>query len=96
MPAGELVRQLTEIDNSFDMREVVLGHVQRGGQPTVRDRVLGSAFGTKAVELLVEGKSGLCVAVVDEDIVANEFNDIFENLKHTPKLHLHEINQYLV
>lgn len=96
MPAGELVKQVQELDDSFDIREVVLGHVQRGGQPTVRDRVLGSSFGVRAVELLTEGKSGLCVAVVNEEIVANTFDDIFDNLKHEPKLHLHEINQYLI
>ena len=34
--------------------------------------------------------------LVDEDIVTNKFDDIFNNLKHTPKLHLHELNQYLI
>ena len=96
MPAEELVKQVQELDDSFNIREVVLGHVQRGGQPTVRDRVLGSSFGVRAVELLTEGNSGLCVAVVNEEIVTNTFDDIFDNLKHEPKLHLHEINQYLI
>ena len=96
MPAAELVRQIQEIDHTFNIREVVLGHIQRGGQPTARDRVLGSSFGARAVELLTEGKTGLCVAVVDEEIVANKFDDIFNHLKHEPKLHLHELNEYLI
>src|SRR5690625_2938611 len=96
MSASELVRQVQEIDSSFNIREVVLGHVQRGGQPTARDRVLGSLFGARAVELLAEGKEGLCVAVYNEDIVTNKFDDIFNNLKHVPKLHLHELNQHLI
>lgn len=96
MPANELVRQIQEVDSSFNIREVVLGHVQRGGQPTARDRVLGSLFGARAVELLSEGKTGLCVAVYHEEVVTNKFDDIFNELKHVPKMHLHELNQYLI
>lgn len=96
MSANELVSQIEEIDATIDIRGVVLGHIQRGGQPTVRDRVLGSSFGARAVELLTGGKSGLCVAVVNEDIVTNKFDDIFSKLKHEPKIHLHDINQYLI
>ncbi len=97
MSAPEFLQQISEAaDGAFDIRDVVLGHVQRGGQPTVRDRVLGSSFGARAAELLAEGKTGLCVAVVNEDIITNEFNDIFENLKHTPKLNLHDLNKFLV
>lgn len=96
MSADELVGQISEIDETIDIRGVVLGHIQRGGQPTVRDRVLGSSFGVRAVELLTEGKTGLCVAISNEAIVTNKFDDIFNELKHEPKLHLHEINEYLI
>lgn len=44
-----------ELESGFDVREVILGHVQRGGSPTAFDRLLASRFGAKAVELLVEG-----------------------------------------
>lgn len=43
-----------ELEAGFDVREVILGHVQRGGSPTAFDRLLASRFGAKAVELLVE------------------------------------------
>ena len=96
MPAHELISKIQAVDNSFNIREVVLGHIQRGGVPTARDRVIGSRFGAKAVELLAEGASGLCVALTDEEISTNEFNDIFHNLKHEPKLQLYELNKYLI
>ena len=96
MPAHELISKIQAVDSSFNIREVVLGHIQRGGVPTARDRVIGSRFGAKAVELLAEGASGLCVALRDEEISTNEFNDIFHNLKHEPKLHLYELNKYLI
>lgn len=96
MPASELLEQIVEIDDSFDIREVVLGHIQRGGEPTGRDRVLGSLFGARAVELLQEGESGVCVAVANEEVITNKFDDIFTTLTHEPKLYLHELNDYLV
>lgn len=96
MPARELVSQIQEIDNSFDIREVVLGHVQRGGEPTARDRILASSFGARAAELLHDGVGGLCVAVVDEEIVTNTFDEVFNYLTHEPDLNLYKLNQYLI
>lgn len=96
MSAEELVEQIQEIDDSFNIRDVVLGHIQRGGQPTARDRVLGSRFGARAVELLYEGASGVCVALIDEEVGTHDFNDVFNNLVHEPKIHLHELNKHLI
>jgi 6-phosphofructokinase 1 len=96
MPARQLIEHIQSIDNSFNIREVVLGHIQRGGVPTVRDRVIGSRFGARAVELLIEGASGLCVALINEEIGTHTFDDIFDNLLHEPKLHLYELNKYLI
>lgn len=96
MSAPEFIEKIQEIDDSFNIRDVVLGHIQRGGQPSARDRVLGSRFGAKAVELLKEGASGVCVALIDEEIGTNDFDDVFNNLVHQPKLQLHELNKYLI
>lgn len=53
------------IGERLDMenRLVVLGHVQRGGSPTPFDRILGSRFGVKAVELIAQGDFGHMVAL---------------------------------
>lgn len=96
MSAPEFIEKIQEVDDSFNIRDVVLGHIQRGGQPSARDRVLGSRFGAKAVELLKEGASGVCVALIDEEIGTNDFEDVFNNLVHQPKLQLHELNKYLI
>ena len=48
----------------LDSRVVVLGHLQRGGPPTLRDRVLGSLLGIAAVEALLEGRGGCMVGEV--------------------------------
>ncbi len=96
MSAEEMVGKITEIDDSFDIRGAVLGHIQRGGTPTVRDRVLGSTFGVKAVELLKEGASGECVATVNEEMTSNKFEDVFNTLKHKPNMHLYDINKFII
>ena len=50
-------------------RVTVLGHLQRGGTPTPRDRLIGSAFGVRAVDLIAEGKFGDMVAWQDRRVV---------------------------
>lgn len=47
----------------FETRVTVLGHYQRGGAPTVFDRLLGSRFGRKSVELLLNGSKGIMIGL---------------------------------
>ena len=95
MSADEFIAEVEAIDDTFDIRGAVLGHIQRGGTPTVRDRVLGSSFGVKAVELLNEGASGECVATINEKMTSNTFDDVFNKLKHEPNMHLYNINKFI-
>lgn len=52
-----------------EARVTVLGHVQRGSPPTYRDRLLATAFGVKAVDLIVEGKFDRMVAWKNREVV---------------------------
>ncbi len=52
-----------EKETGVEARATILGHVQRGGNPTVRDRVLASQMGNYAVELLLSGKSNRVVTI---------------------------------
>ncbi len=63
--AEALVRHFESIARRLEIetRTVVLGHVQRGGTPSPFDRILGSRFGTKAVELVEQGSFGQMVAL---------------------------------
>ncbi|MGD7009005.1 6-phosphofructokinase [Metabacillus sp. 84] len=67
-----------ELKTKFDLetRISVLGHIQRGGKPTGRDRVLASRLGARAVELLLEGKSGRAIGIVNEIITDRDLLDI--------------------
>ena len=74
-----------EAETGVETRATVLGHVQRGGHPTVRDRVAGSLMGYKAVELLKKGIGNRVVAMQKSVIVDY---DIFEALNMTKSLDL--------
>ncbi len=63
-----------------ESRATVLGHVQRGGSPSVKDRVVGSTMGNYAAHLLLSGVGNRVVAMQKEQIVDY---DIFEALKMT-------------
>lgn len=58
----------SELDNHLDqeVRSVVLGHLQRGGRPTPRDRILGTTFGASAVRFVADGLTGQMVGVAGE------------------------------
>ncbi|HUG34539.1 MAG TPA: 6-phosphofructokinase [Anaerolineales bacterium] len=59
----DLARIIDEMDVGFRTRVTILGHIQRGGSPTAFDRLLAARLGVKAVELLLEGKTGLMVGL---------------------------------
>lgn len=65
--AFKLSQQLKDAGCPAEIRETVLGHVQRGGTPTAFDRVLASLFGVKAFEMVLDKKFGQMVAFHNND-----------------------------
>jgi 6-phosphofructokinase 1 len=61
---------------SSTIRVTVLGYVQRGGSPTAFDRITASRMGAKAVELILEGKTGTMVAMVNGAIVPVPLSEV--------------------
>lgn len=59
----------------YDVRVSVLGHMQRGGNPTCFDRVLASRMGVKAVESLLEGKSNYMVGIRDTKLILTPISE---------------------
>lgn len=92
MGGNEFAEKLDAIDN-FHVRVTVLGHVQRGGSPTARDRVLASQFGAKAVDVLKEGKGGVCLGIVNEKIIVRDIVETLDNMTHTPNMDLFKLNE---
>lgn len=54
---------------NFDVRVSILGHLQRGGSPTARDRILASRVGVGAIEALVQGQRNVMVGIRNNEVV---------------------------
>ena len=63
----------------------MLGHVQRGGTPTPRDRVLATRYGLKAADLVEEGKFGRMAALRGDEIVDVALAEATAELKTVPR-----------
>lgn len=77
--AFQLTEQLREAGCKADIREAVLGHVQRGGSPIAFDRVLALQMGVKAFEMVLEGEFGKMVAYKNNDMTSVT---LLEAIKH--------------
>jgi len=66
--AHEIAAKVAEYLPELDMRVTNLGHVQRGGAPTSKDRILASRLGMAAVEGLINGEKNVMVGVVNDKI----------------------------
>lgn len=78
----EIMRNIEKLaPGEFDMRNTVLGHIQRGGTPDAEDRILAKAYGVKAVEALMEGKFGEMIAYKDGEFTTVKIEDAVSNLK---------------
>lgn len=60
---AEKMAKRIEEETGMESRATILGHVQRGGSPTVRDRVVASQMGARCVELLLDGKQNRIVCM---------------------------------
>jgi len=87
--AEMLVDQISS-KTGLECREVVLGHIQRGGTPTPYDRVLATAFGNKAIELLMRGTPNHLVVWKDGELSSVPITKIAGKIKTVKK------NNYLV
>ena len=78
---GDALGEMIEERTGFETRVTVLGHVQRGGSPTAFDRVLGTRFGVKAVELVLKGEWGKMVSLRGNAIVPVSIEAATKQLK---------------
>ena len=85
----ELAKEI-EAKTGVESRACILGHIQRGGSPTAKDRVLATRMGNYAVKLLMNNIGNRVVAAQKEDVVDY---DIFEalNMKKTIDMNLYDI-----
>lgn len=89
---AEGIARAIQEKTSIESRATVLGHVQRGGSPTVRDRVVASEMGYYAVELLEKGASNRVVGMQNNKIVDFDIQEAL-SMKKPYEEHLHQIAQ---
>jgi 6-phosphofructokinase 1 len=82
---GARVAHEIEQRTGFETRVTVLGHVQRGGSPTPRDRVLATRYGLKAADLVHEGRFGRMAALRGDSIVDVSLAEATAELKTVPE-----------
>jgi len=82
---GERVASLIEKHTGIETRCAVIGHMQRGGSPTVFDRILGLRVGVKAAELAQEGNFGMMAALVGNRVEAVPLRQAVCQLKVVPE-----------
>lgn len=73
---GKAYAERIQEATSFETRATVLGYIQRGGSPTVRDRVLASCLGANAVDLLIQGEDQKIVGLTNNQMMAHDMNQI--------------------
>ncbi|MEP6757033.1 MAG: ATP-dependent 6-phosphofructokinase [Chthonomonadales bacterium] len=81
---GEYLAKEIETRTGIETRFAVLGHIQRGGSPSVFDRVLASRLGIKAAELVHAGEFGMMSAIQNNRIVGVPLEDAVKELKRVP------------
>lgn len=87
---AELIKEKADIET----RVSVLGHIQRGGSPTARDRVLGSLFGARAVEVLLTGVGGRAIGMKNHQVVDYDMTEAF-TAEHNADMSLYTLSKEL-
>ncbi len=78
---AEVLAKEIEKLTGIESRTVVLGHVQRGGTPSAYDRVLGTRYGVKAVELAMAGQFGQMVALRGTEIIGVPLDEVVQEVE---------------
>jgi phosphofructokinase-like protein len=82
---GDALARDIEERTGYETRVTVLGHVQRGGTPTPRDRILATRYGLKAADLVHEGRWGVMAALHGDAIVEVPLRDAVAEPKTVPR-----------
>ncbi len=92
----EILDFLTEKfpEKKDNIKSMTLGHIQRGGSPTVADRILASRLGEAAVKELIRGNRGFCVGIVDDQLKTLPFAEVVTR-KRLPNMKLFELADIL-
>ena len=92
---GDFVARFIKEKTGIATRSAVIGHIQRGGSPTLFDRMLGTRVGVKAVDMVHNGEFGKMAAMVGNKIDAVSLEEATEKLKVVSKYWLDLLKVFL-
>ena len=78
---GNLLADLIKKNTGIETRHAVIGHIQRGGSPTLFDRILGLRCGVTAVDLITQGKFGYMAALKGNELIGVPLEEAVNKLK---------------
>ena len=81
----ELINKVSPMLEGYDLRPTVLGHIQRGGNPSAFDRILATRMGSFAVELLLVGQNGIMIGSDGDKLITTSLETAVK-LHNTPDL----------
>lgn len=84
------IKTLVSVLSGADVKVTTLGHIQRGGSPTMADRMLAARFGTRATELLLQGKTNRVIGIKNNKIVDLDITEALSETKQIDK-HLYDM-----
>src|SRR5450756_2083940 len=82
---GPELARIVEEKTGVSTRSATIGHIQRGGSPTLFDRILGSRVGVKAVEMIHDGEFGKMAALRGTELIAIPLTEAVGKLKTVPQ-----------
>jgi ATP-dependent phosphofructokinase / diphosphate-dependent phosphofructokinase len=82
---GDLLASRVEDETGFETRVTVLGHLQRGGSPSPVDRIWATRLGVAAVELIVDGESGVIPIRRNGDVEVVPLTEVIKETRRVPK-----------
>jgi 6-phosphofructokinase 1 len=82
---GNLLADLIKEKTGIETRHAVIGHIQRGGSPTLFDRILGLRCGVTAVDLIAQGKFGYMAALKGNEVIGIPLEEAVSKLKTVDK-----------
>ncbi len=82
--AYEIANALKKEFPAIDPRVTILGHIQRGGRPTARDRVLATRIGVACVEALLQGETNKMVGIINNKIALTPLSEAINKTKTLP------------
>ncbi len=95
MGNASTIAQIMKERYNIDAKVTILGHIQRGGSPTVRDRVLASRLGVAAVDALINGVTDKFVGEINHEIAYTPLEDAYSKKKLLPQ-YIIDLSELLV